>query len=147
MPDQTQTCSCGETNATILVPVIACLENVEGPQPLRTWESDWFQPTPGAAYSFTHGLNLESPWLCEPMIVGKVHTSQAGWLAGEYVFTHGSDFNGTTSYSEIGWLANVTATDCRVTFGNAAQFTCGQKGGGYAVLNKANVYCKMVLRY
>ena len=152
MPDQTETCTCMETNTTLVVPLTAFIENFEGlpsggAAPLRTWEGPWFQPVPGESYSFDHDLDLEHPWRCEPMIVGKVHTSQAGWLVDEIVFTHGSNYNGATAYTEIGWLASITENTCLVTFGNNAQFTCGKRSGGYGTLSKASVMCKMVLRY
>ena len=153
MPEQIEThpCTTGKISATFHMPVTACISDIDGDapggMPLKTWESGWFQPETNKMRRFFHWLNLESPWLCEPLIVGKVHTAQAGWLKDEIIFTHCSDFYGNTANKEVGWLTSVAQNECRVVFGNAAQFVCAHRDGGYGVLNKANVHCNLVIRY
>ena len=158
MPEQINTlsCACGKPNATFSIPVAARIDTGESGEtesvvPLKTWESGWFQPAANGAFSFTHGLNLEFPWHCEPMIVGKVIAAnvswQGGWSVGDIIFTHGSDFDGNTGSSEIGWIVTVDRNTCRAVFGNSAYFTCGHRNGGYGTLYKGAVNCKVVLHY
>ena len=114
---------------------------------LRFWESDWFSITPIIYFDFVHNLNLPNPWLCQPRIIVKVKSGHNGWSAGEYVFTDGSNHNGSTAASELGWAISITANGVHVSFGNSKTFICNHRSGGIAILDKTNVECKLVISY
>ena len=142
-------CECERTNATFHMPITTCftIEGLDLNGPMQTWVSEWFKPTKSSYRTFEHELNLETPWLCDAMIVGRVTKAQAGWGVGEIIFTHGSDYNGTTDRRELGWLVSVSKNKCHAVFGNSDVFTASKKSGGYGTLNRANMQCAIVIRY
>ena len=131
------------------IPVNLCInpEDLPGGQGLQTWESDWFDIAASGVYNFTHNLALTEPWKCQPRVVAKVKTAQAGWEVDDIVFGDGSNYIGSTASAEIGWAICISQNSALGTFGNTGNYVCNKKDGGTETLSKTSVKCKLLISY
>ena len=150
MPDQTGTsCECGGVVASLCLPLDACIEieGSGGPNGERTWESEWFQAAGSSEHDFLHNLNIESPWLCKPVIISRVDTATGGWEVGDILFTEGANYNGHTGSSEVGWTISLSRNNCHVSFGNSPSAMVLKRTSGYIQSARSNFSHKLVISY
>ena len=113
----------------------------------RTWESDWFDASYSHAYSFTHDLGLTEPWRCFPHLVVRIKEAQYGWQPGDIIFGEGANYNGNTSYTEMGWAIGVAENGAHITFGNNGSLGMPNKNGGFGYITYNNMECKLIIHY
>lgn len=113
----------------------------------RQWESDWFDIAASTTRTFTHGLNLQTPWKCNARLVGRAKADGLTWRKDEILFGDGSNYAGQQTAIDIGWVIGLSTNEINVAFGNNVNFISIPRTGGFKNLAKSNVQCKVVFSY
>ena len=113
----------------------------------RFWESDWFTFAANSTHDIVHNLDLESPWLCMPLVVYRVEEPLGDWEAGDIIFTDGLNYLGYAEHSETGPLVSLAKNTSHIVFGNSSRCLSINKSGGLLDMRKACFKAKLVIRY
>lgn len=111
----------------------------------KRFETEWFIMLPKTTYTIEHNLNL-NPLRYRARLVSKVIEKYSNFEAGDIIETIYSNYAGTESASEVGYILKYSSDTVTIGVGNT-NFHCANDFGsaGCAALQRSNLEHKLII--